>query len=145
MPFPGSRVIPVGWAQHHQSVDEGAFLEMLRIRHRAPATEQPFDPELGYEPSTPSPWFYDGPGRIEPRAVQSGNQTAGEQVITVLGYVVAVPREVTECRPTDIVEVYGSNDPVNVGKTVTLVDVQSSSFATERRMSAVDYQEQGAP
>lgn len=123
-----------------RATHETIFGDRLRMRHREPETQEPFDPALGYEPSTKQEPYYDGPGRIQARPVQSGNQTTGDQVVTVLGYAVAVPWNVTEVRSTDIIECYESADPRNVGKVLTVADVQSSTFETARRMSCVDYQ-----
>lgn len=123
-----------------RTTHETIFGDSLRIRHREPATQAPFDPALGYEPSTEQEPFYDGPGRIQARPIQSGTQTPGEQAVTVLGYAVAVPWDVVDVRPTDIVECYASADPRNVGKTLSVADVQSSTFETARRLSCVDYQ-----
>lgn len=123
-----------------RETQEEIMLDTLRIRHREPEAEESFDTDLGYEPSTPSDWFYVGKGRMQARPIQSGSQTAGEQTITVLGYIVAVPWDVTDVRPTDIVECLESLDPVNVGKVVSVSDVQSSSFVTARRMACVNYQ-----
>lgn len=123
-----------------RATHETIFGDRLRIRHREPATQAAFNPALGYEPSTAEAPFYDGPGRIQARPVQSGTQNPGEQAVTVLGYAVAVPWSVTEVRPTDIVECYASADPRNVGKVLTVADVQSSTFETARRMSCENYQ-----
>lgn len=125
-----------------RATHETIFQDKLRMRHREPATQQAFDPDLGYEPSTKQEPYYDGPGRIQARPVQSGNVTAGEaQAITVLGYAVAVPWNVDQVKPTDIIECYESADSRNVGKVLTVADVQSSTFETARRMSCIDYQE----
>lgn len=124
-----------------RATHETIFGDKLRMRHRAPATQAAFDPALGYEPSTAEAPYYDGPGRIQARPVQSGSATSGDQLITVLGYVVAVPWSVDDVRPTDLVECYESVDPRNVGKVVTVLDVQSSTFETARRMACEDYQE----
>lgn len=125
-----------------RATHETIFGDKLRMRHREPATQNAFDPGLGYEPSTEQAPYYDGPGRIQARPVQSGNQTTAGQVVTVLGYAVAVPWAVGDVRPTDLIECYESADPRNVGKVLTVLDVQSSTFETARRMSAADYQQQ---
>ena len=123
-----------------RATHETIFGDKLRMRHRAPATQAPFDPALGYEPSTAEEPFYDGPGRIQARPVQSGSATPGEQAVTVLGYAAAVPWSVADVRPTDIVECYASVDPKNVG-LYTVLDVQSSTFETARRLSCEKYEQ----
>jgi hypothetical protein len=132
-------VLTPGQLAQCRATHETIFGDRLRIRHDDPV-EGVFDPVLGYAPVTMPAPFYDGPGRIQARPVQSGAQTSAEQVITVLGYAVAVPWSVSAVRPTDIVECYQSADPRNVGKTLRVEDVQSSTFETARRMSCTDYQ-----
>lgn len=115
------------------------MFDRVRIRHFDPV-DGAFDQDLGYKPSTlPAP-FYVGKARVQARPVQSGETISGGQPITRLGYAVAVPWDVDQVRPTDIIEVYQSWDPDHVTKTLRVADVQSSTFVTARRMSCLDYQ-----
>jgi hypothetical protein len=119
---------------------ESIMYDRLRIRHDDPVDGE-FDIELGYAPSELPEPFYVGRGRVQARPVQSSERLiAASQEINLLGYAVAVPWNVTGIRPTDIIEVYESRDPENVGKTLRVSDVQSSTYVTARRMQCIDYQ-----
>jgi len=123
-----------------RALQESVMYDRLRIRHDDPI-EGEFDVELGYAPSVLPDPFYDGRGRVQARPVQSSERTVAEsQEISILGYVTAVPWHVTGVRPTDIIEIYSSRDPQNVGKILRVSDVQSSTFVTARRMQCIDYQ-----
>lgn len=126
-----------------RETQEEVMFDRVRIRHDEP-TDGAFDPALGFEPSAYPDPHYDGPARVQAKPIQSGTQTSAEEVITTLGYVVAIPWHVTTCRPTDIIEVYQSYDPLHLDKVLRVSDVQSSTFVTARRMSCVDYQQRAA-
>jgi hypothetical protein len=134
-------MLTAGQLEQCRQTQQLIMLDRVRMRHDDPV-DGAFDDTKGYAPTTGSDPYYDGPARVQARPVQSGAQNAAEQMITVLGYAVAVPWSVDAVRPTDLVEVYASADPDHIGKVLRVMDVQSSTFETARRMSCSDYQEQ---
>lgn len=117
------------------------MFDRVRLYHDE-HTDGSFDPDLGYETTEMPEPYYDGPARVQARPVQSGSRITGEQAVTALGYAVAIPWDVTDARPSDIVEVYQAEyEPAHVGKRLRILDVQSSTYVTARRMSCVGYQE----
>jgi hypothetical protein len=146
-PDDGAEWLTLGDLMSARSDQESIQFDVIRIRHDEHA-EGEFDPGLGYAPTEmPEPFYgpgiepHNGKARVQAKPVQSGDRTSGMQVITVLGYAVAIPWDVIDVRPTDIIEVVEAEyEPMHAGKVLRVADVQSSTFVTARRMSCVDYQ-----
>lgn len=126
---------------------QSIMFDVVEIWHDEHVDEA-FDSALGFEPTTmPEPFYgpgigpHDGKARAQARPVQSGRRDGAGQLLTALGYAVAIPYDVTEVRPTDLIRLVSSEyEPMHVGKILRVQDVQSSSYVTARRMSCVDYQ-----
>ncbi len=122
-----------------RALQESIMYDRIRIRHDDPANGV-FDVDKGYAPATGPAPFYDGKARVQARPVLSRDASSAGQQLTVLGYVVAIPWNITGLRPTDIIEVYSSRDPSHPGKVIRVQDVQSSTFETARRMTCIAQQ-----
>lgn len=125
-----------------QATHAEIFTDKVRIRHPGRTNVQPLDRTLGYEPSDPKPAFYDGPAAVQARPVLAGSRVSVEQAVTTLGYAVKIPVDgvgAAEVAPEDIVEVYESADPKNLGLMLLVNGDESNTFVTARRISCTVY------
>lgn len=137
-PFPGTRVIPVGWSRHHQPTATGGMNAACVITDPARTIPGEWDEDTGeYGPSTPHVVLDAPPGKpgwpCRVQAVQSDqdSEQAGQDSTTrrylaqlddpnlaglpdvEVGHVLTVTAAV--------------NDPHLVGLALTVVDVQHGS------------------
>lgn len=123
-----------------QATHEEIMTDRVRLYPSGQVDQQPFDPTLGYEPSSRPEPYYDGKGIVQARPVQAGSRDVVEQTITVLGYAVKVPVSVTGAALADLVEVVESADPRNVGLWLVIQGEESNTLVTARRLSCTLFQ-----
>lgn len=130
-----------------RATHETIFTDVIRLYHSGQVDEEPFDPALGYEPSSrPEPYYgpgiepHNGKGIVQARAIQTGNREVVEQTVSTLGYAVKVPVTVTGAALADLVEVVESSDPRNVGLWLVVQGEESNTLATARRLSCTRFQ-----
>jgi hypothetical protein len=118
-----------------QATHEEIMIDTVRLYHSGRIDQQPFDLNLGYEPSDMPEPYYDGKATVQARPIMAGSRTVVEQAKTTLGYAVKLPVTVTGAAPEDLVEVYGSADPKNLGLWLVVQGEESNTFVTARRLS----------
>lgn len=118
-----------------RATHESIMLDKVRLYRSGRVAQQPFDPELGYEPSNGPAPYYDGKATVQSKAIQTSTRTIAEQSKSSLGYVVKIPVSAIVIAPEDLVEVTESADPRNVGLWLVVEGAETNTFATARRFS----------
>lgn len=129
MPFPGSRVVPPGWEEHHRPVLATTWTATITFRRFSgpPA----FDPVTG-STSRPKTVVYSGPVRLQHHEVgTAGSTVAGAEQITTHRYQVSGPVEM-DLEKDDVGTVDTANDPTMVGRELLVLDIQRGSLLFER-------------
>lgn len=139
MPFPGTRVTPDQWSEHHAPVAAGGMNATVQVRNPADATPG-WDADTESATSAPGAPVYDGPARIQANDQASDAQQTGQSV-TERSYLVQIlmdaPRieqgheiTVTECaNDTDLVA-------WTVDRPMVVTDVQHGSERFTRDLIA---------
>lgn len=89
MPFPGTRVIPVGWSQHHAPVAAGGMNATITIHNPAAGT-------YGWDEATesttwqPGPAAYEGPARIQQVQARSDATIQADQSVKDHAYLIQI-------------------------------------------------------
>lgn len=147
MPFPGTTVIPAGWAAHHKPVTEGAMGATCRITTGGAGG---WDPINGNTPGTPTV-LYAGKCRVQAQATTPTTGDAAGQLVTQHAYLVAITADSPVVPAGDagakveIVTVDANGDAALVGRILTVSDARYSSLRWERDLTCIDdHTNQGA-
>lgn len=119
---PGTRVIPDGWADAHQTALAGTRTATVALRH-ARTTRDPA-----------APYAAGIPARIQ--ALLAGGKTAevASDTVSVRGYLVTLPLDQTAAavKAGDLIDVTTADDPQLTGMTLHVQDVVRGSLLFER-------------
>jgi hypothetical protein len=136
MPLPGSRVLHPAFQAAHRPAAEQAMT--VRITFARPGAGVPgaFDPATGTRAarSGARPVAVTK-ARVQATASADRTTVAGEQVITLRGYTVSVPVEVTGLRVDDVATVTSigpEDDPDLLGARLRVRDVVVGSITWQR-------------
>lgn len=145
VPVPSGDLGPwltLGDLMEARATHELIMIDTIGVRHPG-MTEGAFDPDLGYAPATPQPEYYHGKATVQARQISSGLvNPAGLGTLTQLGYAVHGPvgSAIDNAAPDDVITVYDSADPRHTGLKLVVRNVESSSFATARRLVCTLYE-----
>jgi hypothetical protein len=137
MSRPGSRVIPVGWEEHHQATAEGAFTATVELTDPDASSEVWNPAERRYD-VTPAVPYYVGPGRAQQLNMPQVADVAGQPVSTH-DYRVSISKSVAGVRIGHRVKVTAATDASLVGRTLTVTDVLRGSLTWQRDLICVDH------
>lgn len=140
MPFPRTRVIPVGWAKHHRPAAEGTMTARVRFRDPEQDEEGPFDNSTGTRPVVKADPYLDTWCRAQQQK-QPQVATTGEQRVSTHDYLIAVPIAGTTVLAVGHVGVIYEcpDDPSLVGREIKVTDVQRGSLMWERDLICIDH------
>lgn len=143
MPFPGTKVIPDGWSDHHRPTAAGTMTATCNLRIPG-GTDKQFDTGTGKTTVTPHPPYLVG-AKCRIQALKIGekgvDQRVAEQQITTAPYLVAVDWSTAagvEPRVDHLVDVVTAEDPTLVGHTLTVRSVVRGSLVWERDLTCTD-------
>lgn len=145
VPVPSGDLGPwltLGDLMEARATHELIMIDTIGVRHPG-MTEGAFDPDLGYAPAEPQPEYYHGKATVQARQISSGLvNPAGLGTLTQLGYAVHGPvgSAIDNAAPDDVITVYDSADPRHTGLKLVVRNVESSSFATARRLVCTLYE-----
>ena len=134
MPFPGSRVVPAGWEEHHRPVLATTWTATITFRRFSGPPVH--DPVTG-STSRPKTIVYTGPCRIQEHQVSANSTVAGAELITTHAYQVSLAVE-ADLRQNDMATVDACNDPTMVGRELRVDDIQRGSLLFERDVIVID-------
>lgn len=134
MPLEGSRVIPVGWEEHHRPVL--ASTRTATITFRRFSGPPVHDPVAG-STSRPRAVVYSGEFRIQEHQVSAHETDAAAQQITTHAYQLSGEVAV-DLLKNDVGTVDECNDPTFVGRELLVTDIQRGSLLFERTLTATD-------
>ncbi len=140
MPFPGTRVIPVGWSRHHQPVAAGGMNAEVTIGTRGETTH---DPETDSTTTTSWSQKYAGPARIQALTQAEVHDLAGQAVVG-RPYLVQLDArrpgadKIRSGMRTHVLAAI--NDAQMVGDDLWVVDVQMGSERFTRDLVCTDNQ-----
>lgn len=134
MPFPGSRVIPAGWAEHH--------LPVLVTTRTAVVTFRRFSGPPVHDPVTgstsrPTAVVCSGTFRIQAYQTNAQNTDAAAQRITTHAYQLSGAVDV-DLKVDDVGTVDVCADSTLVGRELRVTDIQRGSLLFERTFTATD-------
>jgi hypothetical protein len=141
-PIDGYQWLTLGDLMDARATHESIMLDVISVRHPG-MTEAAFDPDLGYAPATPKPDYYHGKATVQARQISAGLiNPAGLGTLTQLGYAVHAPvgTAIDQAAPDDIIVVNESADPRHQDLVLLVKNVESSSFATARRLVCTLYE-----
>lgn len=96
MPFPGTRIIPAGWSEHHQGVVVTSMNARVTITDPARTVPGDWDSEAGvHGPDVPHVVYADVPARIQQLDTDAQVDQA-EQAIATHRYLVQLPADRTD-------------------------------------------------
>lgn len=137
MPLPNTRVIPVGWSQHHAPVARGGMNATVTIG--TPTGERDYNAETD-ETTQAYSTDYEGPARVQALNDAQQRDLAGENV-SGRAYLVQIDFDAARVRPGMRIRVTECvNDPFLVGEDLWVVDPQSGSERFTRDLIASDNQ-----
>lgn len=140
MPFPGSRVVPDGWGEHHAAVAAGGMTATCAIRDpAAPPVSETFDPDTGQTIIEPAAPVYEGPCRVQALSSRDRPVDAVGEAVTTPPYLVQMAFDapaVDEGWPVRITAC--PDDPQLVGRTLTVRSVAFGSQRFTRDLYCVD-------
>lgn len=140
-PLPNTKVIPDGWSAHHRPIVAQTFGAAVSIR-RPGGTAGDFNETTGVREYTLADPHYVGGARIQVQPIMGGDLNAGEQRVTVVGYLVVVDRDTsTDAQVDDVVlidNVDDNGDPAMIGRELRVSGVAIGSLAWERDLTALD-------
>lgn len=134
MPLPGTRVIPDGWAVHHQPVVEGTMVDAtVALRDpTAPPTSSGWNPATEQNETVPAAAYWTGGARIQMLNQQGSQPVVAEDQETVAGYLVVVSAAVAAVREGHRVAVTACDDAALTGRELKVVTVARGSHRWER-------------
>lgn len=133
-PLPGTRVIPPGWAAHHQPVVEDTLSDAtvaLTDPTAAPVSSA-WDNTTEQIKTVAAAAYWTGGARIQVLNQQGRQPVAAEDQETVAGYLVVVPATVTQVVEGHRVTVTDVDDAALLGKSLRVVIVARGSHLWER-------------
>lgn len=131
-PLPGGRLIPTGWAAHHEPVARATMTATVALQ--VTGTAGGWDPTTGPNPGTTTTTLWAGPARIQRADTQQGDTTAAGQDITGAAYLVTLPKTAPAPQVGTRVKVTtpGPNaDPHMAGTVLTVRSVTTGSLTWE--------------
>lgn len=142
MPFKNTRVIPIGWSQHHRPVANGSMTARCEItRVTGPDPWPPTDDP----PQRPIVWpTGDDLGRCRVQEIDAVKEPATiAQTAGVRSYLVTVPidglPQLKAGEQSDIVTITEcDDDPLLVGRVLRITDIQHGSLMFERDLVCTD-------
>lgn len=139
-PLPSSRVIPVGWSEHHRPVAKGSMtgeLEVLQVRPRTSIADTGGTVVLAAEV----------PCRVQ-QLNRSTNSAAAGQAAPLRDYLVTLPHDTavdfTPGVPGQTLRITKADNPRHVGLTLTVKQVMAGSLTWELGLICEHHQLNGA-
>ena len=134
MPLEGSRVLPVGWEEHHRPVL--ASTRTAKVTFRRFSGPPVHDPVTG-STSRPRAVVYSGWFRIQEHQVSAHTTDAAAQQITTHAYQLSGEVSV-DLQINDVGTVDDCNDPTLTGRELRVTDIQRGSLLFERDCICTD-------
>lgn len=131
---PGTQVIPDGWAANLAPVVNGTHTVPATLRH--PGTVESWDEASQQMGHTPLAAYWTGRARFQ--ALVGGGRrrdtpTDSGDAVHITNYLVALPLDVVDVKPGDLVTVGGPpGDPALEGRTLLIKDVTDGELELER-------------
>ncbi|MBE7701264.1 hypothetical protein H9623_13265 [Oerskovia sp. Sa1BUA8] len=141
MPFPGTTVIPAGWAAHHKPVTEGAMGATCRITTGGAGG---WNPDTGATGPGAETVLYEGKCRIQAQATTPTTGDAAGQLVTQHTYLVVIPSDQPIIPTGDagakvrVLTVDQNGDAALPGRILTVSDARYSSLRWERDLTCID-------
>lgn len=140
-PLPGTRVIPLGWSQHHAPVAAGGMNATVTIGNTRTGTTH--DPETDETVATWSTEYDAGPARVQAVNQAQQGDAAGQQ-ITGRAYLVQLDMNHTGADTITpgarVLVTAATNDTQLLGQVLWVVDVQLGSERFTRDLVCSDNQ-----
>jgi hypothetical protein len=137
MPFPGTRVVHRDFERHHRPIAEGTMTVGVVVT-RAGTGPGTFDPDTGSNTGAARVDVAATEARIQPTAAAARQTVAGDQVVTLRTYLVALPWNVAGVLVDDRVEVTSvaeaDSDPDLLGTLLRVRDVTKTSTQWQRTL-----------
>ncbi|MCT1368404.1 DUF6093 family protein [Rothia sp. p3-SID1597] len=144
-PLRSSRVIPTGWAAHHQPVATGTMTAVCRIWDRV------VGPPVGLDgPGPDMLTARNVPCRVqELKSAGEGSAVPAGQEVTERRYLITVPVKTpvhfktgTRGHQIEVTDVREDGDPMLVGRRFDVIQVMTGSEVWERDLVCIDNQTQ---
>ncbi|HEY9356494.1 MAG TPA: DUF6093 family protein [Arthrobacter sp.] len=134
--LPNTRVIPANWAEHHRAAAIGTHTAEVQWFHRG--TPEPYP--LPEDWAGPEP-FHTCTANVQ-KLNASNRALPAEQPVFDRDYLVSIPMDAPEIRAGeqdgDYCKVTASSDPLLIGRTLNVTDVQHGSLMWERDLICTD-------
>lgn len=139
MPFPNTRLIPAGLADHLAGAVLAGMTASVRLRRPDQAATR--DVDTGRTTFTAATAYYDGPARVQSRGGSGPTSTPADRQVASGGYLVAVPHTVTAAKPGDLVEVYAAEQDAGlVGLVLVVDDAGAATVILQRNLTCTRHQ-----
>lgn len=134
MPRPDSRLIPLGWAEHHQRpvMDTMTATGLITRAGIGPAV---FDPTTGLTTAPDRDVIYDGPVRVQDQLLRRGSLVEfGGQQVTVGRIRVSLPSDVPVLED-DQIAITDTLSPNLAGQVLRVMERELSSIAWQQELT----------